>query len=110
MLRRPRVPMRVRSLIGLTAGVTALLLAAPVASATATDRYVDDSSMGVPPCTSPALPCQSIAQALSAPAVPGDVIHVGGGSYPGGVTLPDGVSLIRDSFMSPFDTSGVAVI
>src|SRR5882757_5659956 len=89
--------------------VAGLSAAAPIASALATTRYVDNNGMGAPPCTNPANPCSTITQGLTGVAS-GDVIHVGGGNYAGNVSLPDGVSLTKDSFISPFDTSGVATI
>jgi hypothetical protein len=85
--------------------------AGPVASALATSRYVDDTGTGAAPCTNQNLPCPTIAVALGA-ATSGDVIHVGGGSYPVNVTLADGISLIKDSFATvpPASTAGAATI
>jgi hypothetical protein len=96
--------------LALTIGLAAMWMLVPAASALATDRYVDNDSMGLPPCTNPAFPCSTIVQATGVPSVAGDVIHVGGGTYAGNLTLPNGVSLIKDSFTSPFDTSGPATI
>jgi hypothetical protein len=102
---------RIRSLIHMTAAIGAVSLAAPVASALATDRYVDDQGTGLLPCTDQINPCATIGSAIG-PSGPGDVIHVGGGGYPGNLTLPDGVSLIRDSFASGagITTTGTATI
>jgi hypothetical protein len=99
-----------RRIITLAAGAAIAATLALPAAALATDRYVDNDSMGLPPCTNPAFPCTTIAQATGVPSVTGDVIHVGGGTYAGNLTLPNGVSLIKDSFTSPFDTSGPAII
>jgi hypothetical protein len=107
-----RIPGRARSLATLAAVLTTLSLAAPAASALATDRFVDDQGLGDFPCTNPLDPCATIGTALNVPSVPGDVIHVGGGSYPGNLTLPDGVSLIKNSFASGagITTTGAATI
>ena len=99
--------------MGSVAAAAAWLLLLP-ALADATDRYVDNSKIGPGPpgCTSATDPCNTITQATSA-ATSGDVIHVGGSapaSYAGNITLPDGVSLIKDSFTSSVDTSGAAII
>jgi hypothetical protein len=99
--------------LGSLAAAAAWLLLLP-ALALATDRYVDNNKVGPGPpgCTDPADPCNTIAQATSA-ASSGDTIHVGGGggtAYAGNVSLPNGVSLIKDSFTSPYDTSGAAII
>jgi hypothetical protein len=91
--------------------VAGLWAAAPVASAMAASRYVDDTGTGAAPCTNQNLPCPTIATALTA-AASGDVIHVGGGNYPVNVSLPNGISLIKDSFASvpPVNTLGLATI
>jgi hypothetical protein len=95
-------------LCAVAAGIWA---AGPVASALATARYVDDTGTGVAPCTNQNLPCPTIAAALTA-AASGDVVHVGGGSYLVNVTLPDGISLVKDSFATvpPANTAGTATI
>jgi hypothetical protein len=99
---------RLALLAVLVSGVSA---AVPVASALGAVRYVDDTGTGGAPCTNQNLPCPTIATALAV-ASSGDAIHAGGGSYPVNVTLPNGISLIKDSFatMAPADTSGAATI
>ena len=63
------------------------------ASAAATDRYVDFGAGGSAPCTDPANPCTTIAEALG-PAVDGDVIHLAPGHYVEAVSTEVNVTLI----------------
>ena len=98
-------------LLLLGAVLAGIWTAGPVASAVAAIRYVDDTGTGVSPCTNQNLPCPAIATALTASAS-GDVIHVGGGAYPGNIALPDGISLVKDSFATvpPANTAGTATV
>ena len=76
--------------VALIAAGAALLLPA---SAAATDRYVDFGAGGSAPCTDPANPCTTIAEALG-PAVDGDVIHLAPGHYVEAVSTEVNVTLI----------------
>src|SRR5829696_6093730 len=111
MSQRSRMAGRATALIGITASIAALFLAAPIASALATTRYVDDSGNNAnTPCTNPSDPCQTIVTALGV-AVSGDVVQVGGSAspYAGNLTLPNGVSLVKADFNPPA-TTGTATI
>jgi hypothetical protein len=89
-----------------------LLWAAP---AQAADFWVDDSgndSGMFQFCTTPTAPCQTLANAISwAEAHPDQLntIHVGGGSYAGNLTLPPGISLLKDAW-SFAGTGGTATV
>ncbi len=98
-----------RIVIGLAAAA-ALLVATP--SASAIDLYVDDGgSNAINNCETAANPCATINYAAgiaNANASPTDSVRVGGGSYTQAVTLPAGVSLLKDSFGA--GTTGAATI
>ena len=113
MRDRPLTARRARALVARAVGLVALSVAGPVDLALATDRYVDDQGAGISPCTTVTNPCPQISTALGG-SVSGDVIHVGGTTtqYAGNLTLPNGVSLIKDSFASGAGviTTGAATI
>ncbi len=96
-----------------TALATVAIWLVPAATALATDRYVDDQGAGMSPCTTVTNPCAQISTAIGASSS-GDVIHVGGTAtnYAGNLSLPNGVSLIKDSFASGpgIVTTGTATI
>ncbi len=76
-------------------------------AALADELYADNTGVFAD-CTQ-ASPCQ-LSTAL-VEAASGDTIHVGGGSY-AAISLPDGVSVIKESYPAPpaQDTSGPATI
>ena len=82
---------------------TAAIAMTNAAAASAAALYVDDSGNdngGTNDCTVPGLPCATIEQAHDQLG-PGNVIHLGGGTYPELVFIDDGDSLIEDSTFSP---------
>ena len=103
----------IRSVVGIAAA-GACLIAAP--SASAADLYVDDGGSdggGFNGCANPASPCKTIAHAIlvaDGNASPTDSVRVGGGSYSEAVSLPPGISLLKDVFGPGFGTIGAATI
>ncbi len=80
--------------------VAAALLLGNVATAAAVDLYVDNSGSDTTTCTVPATPCLTIQFALNQ-AGTSDVVHIGGGTYMGTVTVNGNDSLIEDQAFVP---------
>lgn len=83
--------------------VVALVLASP-AAALAADTYVDaDTGVDTNPCTV-ALPCETIQEGIDK-ATPGDTVRVDPDTYPLGLQIADGKSLVAEEFVGGADGS-----
>ena len=92
---------RGRSLVGLLLIGAGLALAVP-ALALGADTYVDgDTGLDANPCTL-VLPCLTIQEGIDE-ATPGATVHVDPDSYPLGLQIGDGKSLIAEEFVGGAD-------